>query len=332
MPSFVHGCSPAPIDHRDRLFATPTLSADIFPVDLRSQCPPVRSQGDLGACTAFSVTELYDFVRRKHNLPHWTPSPLFSYYATRSLTKQTAEDCGATVRNALKSTVNFGVAMEKDWPYDTTQFTINPPLSVWDRAEKHQTIEYLKLDDYDKNSFIGCLCQGYPFSFGLRLFTSFINNLDTVTKGIVKVPDYNTEKEIGGHCMLAVGYQITDGKEYLIVQNSWGKDWGDNGFCWIPLEYILSNYSFDFWTIRTTEVNDSDVEEVEPTEAPTPAPTETPTSAPTEAPTNAPTPAPTDAPVEVIIPELPPFNIWKHFFIGVAITVVVIILILAFAE
>lgn len=124
--------------------------------------------------------------------------------------------------------------------------------------------------------------------------------------------------------MLAVGYQITNGVEYIIVQNSWGKDWGDNGFCWIPLEYILSNYSFDFWTIRTTEVDDSDVEEIDPTDAPTPAPT--------EEPTNAPTPAPTDAPVEVIIPELPPFNIWTHFFIGVAITVVVIILILAFAE
>jgi hypothetical protein len=220
--------------------------------------------------------------------------------------------------------------MERYWPYIPSKFTENPPEDVWINAEKHQTLQYFRVNDFDKSEFLGCLNDGYPFVFGINLYSSF-NSFQTVLTGIVSDPNRQNEKLIGGHCMLAVGWkkieQDRQEKEFLIVQNSWGENWGDHGYCYIPLEYIMTNDSFDFWTIRLTEECSEDTEDPVP-EPPKPAP-EPPKPEPTPEPP-APTPeppAPTpEPPKPEVIPELPVANdedqksIWKkpttYFLIG----------------
>ena len=78
------------------------------------------------------------------------------------------------------------------------------------------------------------LAEGYPIIFGLSLFGSF----DKQRKpGYVPEPsEGETGREShGGHAMLAVGYSDPD--EMFIVRNSWGPDWGDKGYCYIPYDY-----------------------------------------------------------------------------------------------
>jgi hypothetical protein len=45
---------------------------------------------------------------------------------------------------------------------------------------------------------------------------------------------------VGGHAILAIGYnpssQAFDGKETIILQNSWGKSWGIDGIAEIVVE------------------------------------------------------------------------------------------------
>ena len=59
---------------------------------------------------------------------------------------------------------------------------------------------------------------------------------------------------MGGHAIAAVGYD--DDKEYFIVRNSWGTEWGDNGYCYIPYTYLLNkNLANDFWKLELIDHN-----------------------------------------------------------------------------
>ena len=92
-----------------------------------------------------------------------------------------------------------------------------------------------------------CLSDGCPFIFGFSVYESFESDAVAAT-GIVPMPG-KTETCLGGHAVMAVGYD--DSKQWIIVRNSWGPDWGDKGYFYLPYAYITNNnLADDFWTIR----------------------------------------------------------------------------------
>jgi C1A family cysteine protease len=60
------------------------------------------------------------------------------------------------------------------------------------------------------------------------------------------------EKLLGGHAVMAVGYQHP--AKRFIVRNSWGTDWGLDGYFTMPYAYLLDgNLSDDFWTVKLVQ-------------------------------------------------------------------------------
>ena len=307
--TFYFGHLPEPPDARDYKFkASPAVT--IKPIDLSWAFPPVRNQGTLGSCTAFATAAMVEFVRNKQKLSPWTPSPLFTYYATRKIEGTTELDSGAYVRDALKSTVNYGSTREEYWPYITTNFAINPPDFAWQDAEKHQALVYFKINQI-KEDILSCLSEGYPFTFGAKLYQSFIDTqTDFIITNYVPMPDTSKEAFVGGHCMLAVGFTLDENnKVYIKVRNSWDYTVGLNGYHYMPIEYFLNPYlSMDFWTIRTEESVPEDF--ITPSVTPTSTVTPTPTVTGTATPTPTVTPTPSITPSASPIP-FPKENIWK---------------------
>ena len=90
-----------------------------------------------------------------------------------------------------------------------------------------------------------CLAQGYPFVFGFAVYESFLTKQVQKT-GRVAMPK-KKERVIGGHAVLAVGYNQREKR--FIVRNSWGQKWGISGYFTLPFAYF-ETLAADFWTIR----------------------------------------------------------------------------------
>ena len=69
--------------------------------------------------------------------------------------------------------------------------------------------------------------------------------------GVVPMPAPH-EKVVGGHAVVAVGYD--DSAQRVIVRNSWGPAWGQAGYFTMPYDYITNpTLAADMWTIRREE-------------------------------------------------------------------------------
>ena len=97
-----------------------------------------------------------------------------------------------------------------------------------------------------------CLASGLPFVFGFTVYESFYSR-DTAVNGMMKWPE-KTERSLGGHAVMAVGYDDNLVGGRFIVRNSWSDKWGDKGYFYMPYEYLTNNnLSADFWVIQSVE-------------------------------------------------------------------------------
>ena len=247
-----YGWVPDLPDARDHMYAAPqpVLATMSSKVDLRPQCPPVLDQGALGSCTANAIANAHLFDQRKQQAQEpFVPSRLFIYYNERAMEGTVHSDAGAMIRDGIKSIAKQGVCSEKQWPYTIAKFTRKPTHACYKEAQKYQAVSYQRLVQ-TLTQLKGCLASGYPFVFGFTVYESFESQAVTQT-GTVPMPAAS-EQVLGGHAVLAVGYD--DPTQRFIVMNSWGTDWGMHGFFTIPYAYLTdTDLSADFWTVRLVE-------------------------------------------------------------------------------
>jgi len=237
-------------DARDHLYAAPAPVLRSLPrsVDLRPHFKAhPYDQGQLGSCTGNAIAGAIQFDREKQKLsPDFVPSRLFIYYNERVIEGTVGVDAGAQIRDGIKSVAHQGVCAEKIWPYDIAEFAKKPPVKAFETAAKDKAVSYSRLVT-TLNQLKGCLASGYPFVFGFTVYESFESE-EVARTGEVAMPGPG-EKAIGGHAVLAMGYD--DAHRRFLVRNSWGTDWGQKGHFTMPYAYLTdSNLSDDFWTIR----------------------------------------------------------------------------------
>jgi C1A family cysteine protease len=244
-----YGWIPDLPDQRDHLYAAPVMMLRALPprIDLTAQCPPVVDQGQLGSCTGNAIAGAVQFDELKQKLANPSaPSRLFIYYNERVIEGTTGSDSGAQIRDGIKTVAKQGACAETSWPYDIAKFRTRPPKKCYLEAAKHRAVSYQRLVQ-SLNQMKGCLASGWPFEFGFTVYESFETNAVAKT-GRAPMP-VSGEKVLGGHAVLAVGYD--DKTERFIVRNSWGTGWGKKGYFTLPYAYLTdSNLADDFWTIR----------------------------------------------------------------------------------
>ena len=225
-------------------------------IDMRSHMTAVEDQGNIGSCVANALVGALEYLYvykvmgrrwscwKKKDRPH-DYSRLYVYYFARDYSGWADVDSGSYIRNGIKAMKYEGVCQERYWPYKIDGWAKKPTDKVMMRAKNRRIKDYFRVNNFTE--FLSALAEDRPVTFGMTLYESFYKVNKT---GLVPVPAKN-ERTIGGHAMLAVGYNMDS--RVIIVRNSWGKDWGDEGYCYIPYDVIspIGDHADDCWVIRT---------------------------------------------------------------------------------
>lgn len=225
-----------------------SIDSNIFPkkIDLRNEYIEIYDQGNIGSCTANALLTCFEY----HNC-NFKGSRLFLYYNSRLFDNDLYNDNGSTLKTGINVLKKFGICNESLYQYDENNFKIIPHANAYINAQNNKVIIASQLNN-DINSIKLALTKQKLIAVSIILYKSFeLNNVSET--GIVQMPNINSEILLGGHSVVCMGYDDTN--KHFIMLNSWGKDWGDNGYFYLPYNYLINpNLADELWTIDKIKI------------------------------------------------------------------------------
>jgi len=202
-------------------------------VDLSALLPPVRDQGPIGSCAAWS-TVYYARTMLEQQQRDWGAasndhefSPLFSYLQITG-----GKNEGTAITSHMKLLQDQGGVSLGAFP-NTDNLAQLPPDDLKTQAAQAKIASYKSVprtdDGVDLTAVKRLLAEGHPVVGGFLLFEDF----QDYRGGVYRTLSGNV---LGGHAMTVVGYD--DQLRALRIVNSWGPAWGDHGFVWLSYDCL----------------------------------------------------------------------------------------------
>ncbi len=195
--------------------------------DLRDNLGAVEDQGQIGSCVANAAVGALEHQQRKAGKPVVELSRMFVYFNARRMSGSEREDGGTTTAQGMAAFLAFGAPPEGVWPYDPNLLRTEPSRQAYDHASPNTPIEYARVDGMQ--NIKGAIASGYPVVMGVSIPQWCYQEAGKT--GVMPNPpqaEVDKAKRETGHSMLLVGYDLDGG--YFTVRNSWGQDWGQNGY------------------------------------------------------------------------------------------------------
>ena len=255
---FAADALPDPFDERDLKYR-PRLQPLAIALDQR-QGPAeryvMRQQGN--SCTGHALAAVINAVlarpatasddgAAKGPYPH--VSPYMLYRLARRYDEFAGEsDVGSSLRGALKGWFNHGVLVEADWP--ALQQDPEPDLddqAVAERARERPLGAFYRVNPYRLDDMQSAICELNAICVSAVVHDGWVKPVELTRNGermhVIVRPV--TARALGGHAFALVGYNEVG----FLVQNSWGPEWGKDGFATLPYEDWLES-AYDAWVAR----------------------------------------------------------------------------------
>lgn len=224
-------------------------------------CGDIDDQGQLGSCVAFGTLNHVECMQAIATGKYIRGSRRALYKLMRDL-MHVSGDTGAWNRVAFQALRLFGLPLEEYWEYDIDRFDATVPAFVLGTGfNAISDLKYFRHDTKDlpqecipssvkKWMAAGVTCVG--------AFYGCSNFNRGGRPGDIPMPR-NNEAPKWGHSVHFCGYDdeyeivdIDTGKRTtgaFFIENSWGRDVGDDGFYALPYQYIMVGYGRDFWSL-----------------------------------------------------------------------------------
>lgn len=207
--------------------------------------PPAEDQLSFGTCVANATAGLLDFFFRKRT-SHSILSSRRAFYAQAKYdyTPSDIADDGLTTDAAINVWINRGWIPEDKVPYPAdgdVAALLAPVPNEWGRSYQ---ANHLASVDPSVTAIKMALAKHGPVIIGLTWANEWESGVGP--DGMLPPP----ATEAGGHCVLITGYD--DARKAFEVRNSWGLDYGDGGYVYLPYSYATAYPAFwptDLYTL-----------------------------------------------------------------------------------
>jgi len=234
-------------DRRDKVALPRTKEISVYtPLDLIHH---IYNQKGLNSCVANAILLALDIAFAKGGISYREYSRLYAYYHARIFNDDQNVDGGTYIRDGFKGINRYGLCKNKHWKYQEKNVNKNP--GFLNRLRGFNTRKLLKFkrlksvkicDQVD--SYLGA-AQGVVF--GTRISNKF---QEWKSKSAPLRPPTSKEKILGGHALAIVDSKITKSRKSYVIANSWGENYGDNGFCLMDESYIKWPQTRDFTIVE----------------------------------------------------------------------------------
>jgi hypothetical protein len=220
-------------DFNDELLVSPA----IFSLD----GPPIVTQQETSKCSAFSsayfIIGLYNGLNSASQDFDKAGSPEFAYTYYKKINN---DDCKSgsymfnqtNVVGMAEILETVGTTSWNQLPFVNSNVCTITNATQITQATVNKIGGYARLDEdqfTNTDELKRWIYGGYPLWFGVDIDDTF-SDLGS------KIWTSSPGKSEGGHAMTLVGWD--DSKKAFKIANSWGKEWGENGYGWVSYDHL----------------------------------------------------------------------------------------------
>lgn len=219
-----YGLVPSPYDVRDYILSSTAADYSNLPEEFYLGTLLIKNQGPRPTCVAHTISELIEYHNYNQNNKQFDRFSTEFIYGAREPDYYMGD--GMYLREALKIAQKRGDVLYEDLPgnhdvQEAMQNVWTNQNKLFGKAYPNRISTYYRITTNNQLKY--ALYHNGPVPIGIMLYDGYYLNKNNVLC-------YNKNDNVFGHAVLVVGWT----KDYWIIQNSWGKMWGDEGKFYIP--------------------------------------------------------------------------------------------------